>query len=275
MCIVALAWKVLEQTPMLMLSNRDEFYQRPSQALAYWPEQQCYAGRDLQAGGTWMAVNAQGRWAVLTNYRELSDRQHYAQSRGELVPAFLNSALPPIRFAQQLEQRQCDYAGFNLLIGDRQQAVYCSNRGAAPHILPNGIYVLSNGLMHEHWHKCAHLRQRFSQEFLALMQLKPPQALAQLDPAVIALAWDLLEDRRKLATALLPDTGVGLAQEQLLSATFIESPDYGTRCSNLVLLSAHELLWLEKIQQGQLRQQIQHLQLRFAENSASMLRYSP
>jgi uncharacterized protein with NRDE domain len=105
-----------------------------------------------------------GRWAVITNYRDASDQRTYPTSRGDIVADYLVSELPPIRFAQQLEQHQQDYAGFNLIVGDRQQAVYMSNRGEAPQVLANGVYVVSNGLMSEHWAKNQHLRQRFVQE---------------------------------------------------------------------------------------------------------------
>lgn len=273
MCIVALAWKLLEHQPVLLLSNRDEYYHRPTQSLAYWPQQQIYAGQDLHAGGTWQAVNAQGRWAVLTNYRDATDLQHYASSRGHILAEFLNSDLPPIRFAQQLERKQCHYAGFNLLLGDLDQAVYLSNRGAAPQLLANGIYVLSNGLMHEHWYKCAHLRQRFSQEFMPMAQLTLAETGQLLSPALIDLAWALLEDRRQLPVALLPSTGLSLADEQLLSSTFIQSADYGTRCSNLLAIGQHGLTWLEKNQQGESLAQIQRLQLYFGQQSARLLRY--
>lgn len=132
MCIVALAWQVIDGLPMCVLSNRDEFYARPTQALKHWENSPIIAGQDLQSGGTWMGMTEAGRWAVITNYRDASDQRVYPTSRGDIVADYLASDLPPIRFTQQLEQHQRNYAGFNLIVGDQQQAVYMSNRGEAP-----------------------------------------------------------------------------------------------------------------------------------------------
>lgn len=170
MCIVAFAWHVLEDTPLCLISNRDEFYHRPSKKLSTWENSPIIAGQDLQSGGTWMGITASGRWAVITNFRDGTDQTKYPTSRGHLIQQFLESDLTPIRFAQNLEKTQCDYAGFNLFLGHADQAVYMSNRGEAPQILAKGVYVVSNGLMTEHWEKTRHLRKRFTQEFLPLMQ---------------------------------------------------------------------------------------------------------
>lgn len=256
MCIVAFAWHVLDEMPLCLLSNRDEFYHRPSAALHQWAASPIVAGQDLQSGGTWMGVTASGRWAILTNFRNGRDQQSYTTSRGHLIQSFLESELAPIRFAQQLEQRQQDYAGFNLFVGDREQAVYMSNRGEAPQVLANGVYVVSNGLMSEDWQKTRHLRKRFTQEFLPMLQQ------AQISEAELRhAAWDILEDERKVIADLLPDTGISNEMEALLSSTFIQSPVYGTRCSNFLRLNSTQWQWLEKSQQGQQQGQIVALEL--------------
>ncbi|WP_432209624.1 NRDE family protein, partial [Acinetobacter variabilis] len=105
MCIVALAWQVLDETPLCLISNRDEFYQRPTQALYEWENSPIIAGQDLQSGGTWMGITASGRWAVITNFRDGSDKNNYPTSRGHIIQHFLESELTPIRFAQELEKR--------------------------------------------------------------------------------------------------------------------------------------------------------------------------
>ncbi len=245
MCIVALAWQVLPDTPLCLISNRDEFYQRPTAALYAWENSPIIAGKDLQSGGTWMGITASGRWAVLTNFRDASDKTQYPTSRGHLIQAFLESDLTPIRFAQALEKRQCDYAGFNLFLGDSNQAVYMSNRGEAPQVLAQGVYVVSNGLMTEHWEKTRHLRKRFTQEFLPMLQ-QAATPEADLEFAV----WDILEDERKIIPELLPQTGISLEMEELLSSTFIQSPVYGTRCSNFLRMKNQQWQWQEKSQQG-------------------------
>ena len=245
MCIVALAWQVLTDTPLCLLSNRDEFYRRPTAALAAWPQSQIVAGQDLESGGTWMGITPSGRWAVITNYRDANDVREYPTSRGHIIQAFLESEQTPIRFAQALEKQQCEYAGFNLFVGDTTQAVYMSNRGEAPQVLAKGVYVVSNGLMSDPWEKTARLRKRFTQEFLPMLQL-PDLATAELNAA----AWDILQDERKVASELLPQTGISLEMEALLSSTFIQSPLYGTRCSNFLRMKGRQWLWQEKSQQG-------------------------
>ena len=245
MCIVALAWRVLDETPLCLISNRDEFYQRPTQALHEWENSPIIAGQDLQSGGTWMGITASGRWAVITNFRDGSDKNNYPTSRGHIIQHFLESELIPIRFAQELEKRQCDYAGFNLFVGDRDQAVYMSNRGEAPQVLAHGVYVVSNGLMSEDWQKTRHLRKRFTQELLPMLQ---QNNIPQAD--IYHAAWDILEDERKVIPALLPKTGINEEMEELLSSTFIQSPVYGTRCSNFLRLHQQHWQWLEKSQQG-------------------------
>jgi len=251
MCIVALAWRVLDETPLCLISNRDEFYQRPTQALHEWENSPIIAGQDLQSSGTWMGITVSGRWAVITNFRDGNDKNNYPTSRGHIIQHFLESELTPIRFAQELEKCQCDYAGFNLFVGDREQAVYMSNRGEAPQVLAHGVYVVSNGLLTEHWEKTRHLRKRFTQEFLPMLQY-PDMPESDLYYAV----WDILEDERKIIPELLPKTGISHEMEQLLSSTFIQSPVYGTRCSNFLRMKTDEWQWLEKSQQGETAGQI-------------------
>ena len=256
MCIVALAWQVLEDTPLCLISNRDEFYLRPTAGLKAWENSPIIAGQDLQSGGTWMGVTKSGRWAVVTNFRDAADKKAYPTSRGHLIQAFLESDLTPIRFAQALEKRQCDYAGFNLLFGDQDQAVYMSNRGEAPQVLAKGVYVVSNGLMTEHWEKTKHLRKRFTQEFLPMLQhADTPEEDIELT------VWDILEDERKILPGHLPQTGISAEMEELLSSTFIQSPVYGTRCSNFLRMKNQTWLWQEKSQQGQTQGDVIHINL--------------
>ena len=132
-----------------------------------------------------------------------------------------------------------------------------SNRGEAPQVLAQGVYVVSNGLMTEHWEKTKHLRKRFTQEFLPMLQ-QTTTAEADLEFAV----WDILEDERKIIAELLPQTGISLEMEALLSSTFIQSPIYGTRCSNFLRMKNQTWLWQEKSQQGETQGQI--IQLDFA-----------
>ena len=251
MCIVALAWQVLDEIPICLISNRDEFYHRPASQIHLWQNSPVIAGQDLKSGGTWMGVTESGRWAIVTNYRNANDLQSFPTSRGELIQSFLESTKTPIRFAHELEKRQCDYAGFNLFLGDQSQAVYMSNRGEAPQVLAKGVYVVSNGLMTEDWEKTRKLRKRFTQEFLPMLQ---HQHTSEAD--IQYACWDILEDERKVLTDLLPSTGISTEMESLLSSTFIQSEVYGTRCSNLLRLQSQQWNWYEKTQQGEHKGQI-------------------
>lgn len=256
MCIAVFAWQVLHQRPLLLLSNRDEFYQRPAQPLHGWPDEPIWAGRDGLQGGTWLGVTAAGRWAIVTNFREVGQSRDHLRSRGELISAYLTGHQSPLAFARTIQPQQQDYAGFNLIVGDRQQAVYMSNRGAAPQPLASGVYVLCNGLLSDEWEKNRRLRQRFMQEFLPLVHTDGNQIHHQL-----TLGWSLLEDERKVEPALLPHTGVSAEMEYLLSSPFIRSEAYGTRCSNILQLSTEDLVWWEKTQNGPLAGQVVHQQL--------------
>lgn len=257
MCIVAIAWQVLENRPLCMISNRDEFYHRPTSTIYSWSNSPIVAGQDLQSGGTWMGITPTGRWAVVTNFREGQNKTVYPTSRGHLIQAFLESDLTPIRFAKEIEKVQCDYAGFNLFLGDQKQAVYMSNRGEAPQVLPKGVYVVSNGLMSDDWEKTRHLRKRFTQEFLPMLQ-REDMSQADIEYTV----WDILEDERKIIPTLLPETGIAIEMEELLSSTFIQSPVYGTRCSNFLSLKHQQFEWLEKTQQGEHQGQIVQMNLK-------------
>jgi len=256
MCIVAFAWHVLDDMPLCLISNRDEFYHRPSAVLHRWDNSSIIAGQDLQSGGAWMGVTESGRWAIVTNFRNGRDKNQYSTSRGHLIQSFLESDLAPFRFAQQLEQQQQDYAGFNLFVGDREQAVYMSNRGEAPQLLANGVYVVSNGLMSEDWEKTKHLRKRFTQEFLPMLQ---QSTITESD--LQYSVWDILEDERKIILDLLPDTGISVEMEELLSSTFIQSPIYGTRCSNFLRMTSKHWQWLEKSQQGEQQGRVIEMQV--------------
>lgn len=255
MCIVAIAWQVVDNMPLCLISNRDEFYDRPTTGIHIWENSPIIAGQDLQSGGTWLGVTETGRWAVITNYRDGQDQRKFTTSRGQIIADFLKSDLAPIRFAQQLEVVQQQYAGFNLMIGTKEQAVYMSNRGEAPQVLAHGVYVLSNANMSQFWQKTQHFRTRFTQEFLPLLS-----QTQMTEPQLEAVVWDILQDQRKVDASLLPYTGIPPQLEQLLSSTFIQSPEYGTRSSNFLRIYQDHAEWLEMEQPNQQKSQNLHIE---------------
>jgi uncharacterized protein with NRDE domain len=222
MCLLALAWRQRRDWPLLLAGNRDEFHRRPAAPIARWP-QGFVAGRDLEAGGAWLGARADGRFAVVTNYRDPLDTTARPRSRGDLVVDFLAGDPSAGDFAGAVASRVADYRGFNLLLGDADSLWYVGSRAGAPRELPPGTYVLSNQLLDTPWPKARRLRGRFE------------AALAQADPT--ARWFDALADRAQAPDHELPATGVPLEWERALSAAFIVAPGYGTRCSTLLALA--------------------------------------
>ena len=219
MCLILVGWQVHPDFPLVVAANRDEFHSRPSAALSFWDDApDILAGRDLTAGGTWLGVTGAGRFAAVTNVREpgAPSRKH---SRGALTAGFLRSTLSAADFSRSIDGD--DYAGFNLLLADRNALYYVSNRGDATQALMPGIYGLSNHRLDTPWPKLVKARARFAE---ALAELPDEHAF-----------FDLLADRSMVPDKDLPSTGVPLAWERMLSAIFVQSADYGTRASTLML----------------------------------------
>lgn len=225
MCLIAFSYRQHPRYRLVVVANRDEFYERPTAAADWWSDQpQLLAGRDLEAGGTWMGITRAGRWAALTNYREPQNIQPDAPSRGALVVDFLQSEQPTASFLDQRQVAVQAFNGFNLLADDGVHLGYLSNRASAPRLLEPGTYGLSNHLLDTPWPKVVQVRE----------QLRETVATSQ-DLNVAAL-MPLLADTRLAPDQDLPQTGVSLDLERMLSAVCIQSPNYGTRVSTVVLV---------------------------------------
>lgn len=221
MCLIVVGWRVHADYPLVVAANRDEFHARPSAAAGFWPaEPEILGGRDLEAGGTWLGATRSGRFAAVTNVRE-PDQAAGRRSRGALTAEFLRSTSSPANYAANLALD--NYAGFNLLLADQETLLYLSNRDAGPRPLAPGIYGLSNHRLDTPWPKLLKARQRFA---AALGHLPDPDA-----------CFELLADRAIEPDERLPATGVSLPWERLLSAVFVQSADYGTRASTVLLRS--------------------------------------
>ncbi|MDD3651100.1 NRDE family protein [Immundisolibacter sp.] len=232
MCLLVLAWRLLPDTPLLLAGNRDELYARPAAPAQFWAEApQLLAGRDLLAGGTWLGVTRAGRFAAVTNYREPRTVTPPPRSRGELARDYLLGAAGPGRFVAALAPRAGDYSGFNLLLGDRDQLWWYSNRGGPARRLEPGIYGLSNHLLDTPWPKVEIAKA-------ALRRLCAAGAPSTAD--LLAL----LADRRTHATA--PADGVDAQTARALSAIFIDTPHYGTRCSSVLRLGTDRVEFVER-----------------------------
>lgn len=229
MCLIFLAWRAHRDYPLVVAANRDEFFARPTAVAEYWPNApQVLGGRDLEAGGTWMGVTRTGRFAALTNYRDPAQMRKDRPSRGGLVSGFLESKLTPEAYLEQIADlgRQCN--GYNLLLSDGDTLWWSSNVGNHSKALGPGIYGVSNHLLDTPWPKVGAGKSALS---TALDELPNEQGL-----------FDLLRDDLPHPDEHLPQTGVPLEWERLLSAAFVKSPEYGTRSSTIV--ARHQDGWI-------------------------------
>jgi uncharacterized protein with NRDE domain len=227
MCLLVLAWQVHPRYRLVVAANRDEFHERPAAPLAKWPPpDDILAGRDLRAQGTWLGLDRQRRFGVITNFRELQRPKPDAPTRGALIPDYLRGSAGAGAFLAHLEPQAAHYSGFNLLLTDGDSLWYASNRAEAfARPLPPGVYGLSNEFLDTPWPKLRRVRRRFD-AWLG-------------DPANGAAAglFALLDDRATAtADEELPQTGIPVEWERILSAPFVLHPDYGTRASTVLLL---------------------------------------
>ncbi len=224
MCLVVAALDAHPEFALVVAANRDEYHARAALP-AHWgdapPFEDILAGRDLVAGGTWMGIRRDGRWALVTNVREGKARFNpAAPSRGDLVPALLK---PGGALAMRVNGAD-RYNGFNLLGGDAGGVMWASNRASETKVLDAGVHGLSNALLDTPWPKVVRTRKAIS-DWAA-------RADGDLGPVFAALA-----DRTRAPDDELPSTGVPLDTERLLSAPFIVSENYGTRCSSVLVLT--------------------------------------
>jgi uncharacterized protein with NRDE domain len=220
MCLILLAWRVHPEFPCVLAANRDEFHDRESAAADWWPgEAGILAGRDLHAGGTWLGVTRQGRFAALTNFRDVGPRRATAPSRGTLVSELLESGRSVAESLSYLESAGPRFNPFNILFSDgRRLGVYESAVGEGRELGP-GVFGLSNHLLDTPWPKVENAKSALT------------AALA--DPRDTDAILHLLRDDRPANDGDLPRTGVTLEWERLLSSAFVRAADYGTRCSTL------------------------------------------
>ena len=227
MCLLVIAWQRLPATPLVLVGNRDELHARPTEAMAWWTEPAMLAGRDLQAGGTWLAVAGDGRFAVVTNIAG-STPVADAPSRGLLIPGYLSRQQTPAKFLGELARNAQRYTPFCLLAGDRSSLCYYSSREPAPRSLAAGVYGLGNFGLDTPEPKLVASRARLEQ-LVATHSVSIQSLLA------------LMADATPVPDALLPNRGRPRELERRLSAPFVIGPEYGTRCTTALIASSGEL----------------------------------
>jgi uncharacterized protein with NRDE domain len=238
MCLILIAHRADPRYRLVVASNRDEFFARPTLPTAYWHDAaHVLGGRDVEKGGTWMGVTRDGRWAAVTNFRDGTKPAPGARSRGELVARYLIESVPPRAYVSSLRQIAGNYTGFNLLVGNQDELHHFSNKDDAPRRLDPGIYGLSNGLLDAPWQKVQRGKHALRN---ALAGAEGPDRL--IDTLLAALAnRDIAEDHA------LPSTGISRDWESRLSAVFIHAPGYGTRASTVLVAARDgEVLYHER-----------------------------
>ncbi len=226
MCIVLLAWRVCPRAPLVLAANRDEYHERPTQAAGFWEDTPAiFGGRDLQQGGSWLALNGKGRIAAVTNLREPSTKRPGAHSRGLLVSDYLRGKVFPAEYLRRVAGRVEDYDAFNLLAGDADSLWFMDSRTREPVALGAGIYAISNGELDCPWPKVLRGKSEL-QRILSRWPGDHPESVAGL--------FSLLTERSVPADAELPDTGVGLEWERRLAPLFVQAGNYGTRSSTVL-----------------------------------------
>jgi uncharacterized protein with NRDE domain len=232
MCLVAFGLHPDDATRLVLVGNRDEFHQRATAPLAWWPDQPILGGRDLQAGGTWFAIDRRGRFGALTNLRGAASPSQ-APSRGQLIPAFLRSDESPPVFLRRLQSAAGQYAGFNLLLGDHSGTwIYSTGTPEQIQALDPGCHAVSNGLPGSVWPKTA----------LAVRRLQEHLSRPARDSALARV----LADRAPAPDDQLPQTGLSIELERRLSPAFIVQPDYGTRSTTVCVLHQRGGGWVEE-----------------------------
>lgn len=223
MCLIIFQFKKHEKYKLIVAANRDEFYGRPAKEAHFWEDEPgILAGRDLLQMGTWLGMTKSGRFSALTNYRDPSLPEIGKVSRGALVRDSLAAAFSPEDFLKSVNPES--YTGFNILLGDPDNLYYYSNLHQEIVEIEPGTHGLSNHLLNTPWPKVIKGKKSL-ESYLDNAKTVDPDAL-----------FELLRDSEEADDANLPDSGVGLEFERMLSPMFIKSPEYGTRSATVVLI---------------------------------------
>lgn len=227
MCIVSFRWAPESDEPLLLAANRDEFYERPTERMHWWPGDELLAGRDLRSGGAWLGITRHGRFAMITNIRDPALRLANAPSRGDLVRQYLVGDEAPEAFLARCKEAASRYEGFNLLCGSLRSGSrslwFFHSRDASAQAVSPGLHGLSNATLDTPWPKLLRLQDGMKEALaVAEANTRPERLLG------------LLRDTTPTPDEELPNTGVPFVIERMLGSVFISSDNYGTRASTLL-----------------------------------------
>jgi len=224
MCLIFFSINEHPDYKLIIAANRDEFYERATAPAQFWTDHpQVLAGRDLEAGGTWLGITKTGKISMLTNYRDPSNINPKAPSRGKLVMDYLIEPVAPGQYLNNIAEKGNTYNGFNLLAGTPDEMYYYSNYGTDVKKLDSGFYGLSNHLLDTPWPKVVNVKLR----------IKPLVYAQKIDKEKI---FTEMYNDEIAADSSLPQTGLSVDRERALSAMFIKTPNYGSRCSTLLMI---------------------------------------
>ena len=236
MCIILFANGSHPRFSLIVAANRDESYDRPATPAQFWQDHtDIYAGRDLSHGGTWLGLTTEGRFAAITNYRQVQRMRPAPRSRGELTLGYLSGSEDVAEYLQQASTRDAQYNGYSLIAGMPDRLHVLSNRASGVTPIPTGVHGLSNGLLNDPWPKV--------QQGVAVLRSVLDADEAQLTTTL----FDLLSDSTPAPDHLLPSSGLTPERERSRSAIFIPGETYGTRASTVVLVALDgRVLFIER-----------------------------
>ena len=241
MCLILFAYDVHPVYKLIVAANRDEAYARPTAAADFWSDvPNVLAGRDLEKMGTWMGVTTSGRFAALTNYRNPQETTEGKRSRGEIVSNFLKGNEHPKSYIENIAHGDSSYPGYNLLTGNLDELFYYSNVGKKVEMLQPGIYGVSNHLLDSDWPKVR----------IGKTELQRAVDEHRDKPELVDELFSILKNADPAPDDSLPNTGVGLELERVLSPLFIKTDGYGTRSSTVCLLGEEEGYYIERTFKG-------------------------
>ncbi len=244
MCLIALAWRTHPRYELALIANRDESHARPTAPAGPDPVHgDMYGGRDLVQGGGWLLLSSRGRLAAVTNVRAGFAAEVAPRSRGALVRDFVSGEGSSADFLTALAPFAGEYGRFNLLLWEGGLLRFASNHPHfVSHAVTPGMHAMSNGAFDAPWPKSGQATRALSAWLVSPeADLEPASLGTPLAPLFAALA-----DTTQAPDAALPDTGVGLALERVLSPPFVRGERYGTRCSSVVLVGADAITFVEQ-----------------------------
>ncbi len=235
MCLIVFAYRYHPQLPLVVAANRDEFHSRPSRRAGFWnletPHPGLLAGQDLSQGGTWLGISRGGRFAAVTNFRTPGSNTG-TKSRGLLTREFLLGDLTAADYVASLRNSLNDYGPFNLLVGDSRGLYYLNGISGHGEELGSGVYGLSNGVLNSDWPKVCSGKA-------ALKALLQQSATVTTDRLT-----SMMTSREPAPDPQLPETGLPLELERVLSSSFIANPqrNYGTRCTTALIVDQQDMV---------------------------------